>query len=128
MSNGNDCGGKRRFGIALLAFMLIGSVISCSGARGERGEWPDIPSPTQAMEGQPQMMVSQRLSEIKMAVQNSTAPAEIKAQVTGLCDQVMAEHPADPESRADEVHRAHMATMTTPPNWATVIEELGGNQ
>ena len=118
--------------IAVVAALLMGAMISCKSSDGNRGEWPDVPSPTVAMEGQPQMMVGQRLAEIKQAVQAAagatppTATPQQMEQVTMLCDQVMGEQPGDPAARADAVHRAHMAATATPPDWAKVIEELTG--
>ena len=129
MNTGNKLGRSRLTGLAVLMLVLMGGVISCkSSDDGKRGEWPDVPSPTVAMEGQPQMMVSQRLSEIKQAVQSSTPPATAgeMSQVMAACDAVMVENPADPAARADAVHRAHMAATATPPMWAKVIEELTG--
>ena len=130
MNSENKLGRGRLGGIAILALVLIGGVISCASPdEGTRGDWPDIPCPATPAGDEPQAMVSQRLTEIKQALPTSNPPAtpEQMQQVNMLCDQVMAENPADPAGRSDAVHRAYVAATATPPNWTTVIEELTGD-
>jgi hypothetical protein len=129
MKTKNKLGRGHLGAIAILALVLIGGAVSCTATEdGTRGDWPDIPCPATPTDGQPQAMVSQRLTEIKQALPNSAPPAtpEQMQQVTMLCDQVMAENPADPAGRSDAVHRAYVAATATPPNWAAVVQELTG--